>query len=121
MDKAWFELMELWNEFLKEKPATDRYTTPPEHLRGKVELKKDDSPLLPCGREEKAAGDKQREAAISMLAEQRDGAHKEKPESKNHLKPKRLKVSPDEAQCCMGADTQIMEAFITMEMASRHQ
>jgi hypothetical protein len=73
VDKAWFELMEFWNEYpsLKEKPATDRYTTMPEHPLGKVDLKKDDSPLLPCGREEKVAGDKQREASISMLAEQR--------------------------------------------------
>ena len=46
VDRVWFKLMEFWNEYLKEKPPTDRYTLSLVHLRGKVELKKDD--LLYC-------------------------------------------------------------------------
>jgi hypothetical protein len=121
VDKVWFELMEVWNEYLKEKPATDRYNTPPKHLEGIVALKKDDSPLLPCGRQEKAAGDAQREAAISKLAEQRDSARKETPESKEHLKPKRLKVTTADESGGGGADEKIIQAYMSMEMTRGQQ
>jgi hypothetical protein len=119
VDKVWFELMEVWSEYLKEKPTTDRYTTPPEHLRGLVELKKDNSPLLPCGREEKAAGDAMREAAISAVAQQRDSARKDKPESKEHLKTnRRLK---EEAPSGGKESDALLQAYISMEAASNQQ
>jgi hypothetical protein len=48
IDTLWFEAVEAWTEHIKSKPSTNRYTTPPEHLRGLVSLKKDDS--HPAGR-----------------------------------------------------------------------
>ena len=41
VDKAWFKLMEFWTDYIKDKPSTSRYTTPPDHLVGKVELQYD--------------------------------------------------------------------------------
>ena len=70
-----------------EKPSTDRCNTPPHHLRGKVQLIMDDSPSLPCGREERAAGSGMRKDAISIVAEHRERVRKENPESKEHQIP----------------------------------
>jgi hypothetical protein len=117
VDRVWYELMEVWGEYLKEKPATDRYNTPPEHLRGLVQLKRDDSPLLPCGREEKAAGDTMREAAITVVAEKREKARKENPDSKAHLVPRRLKE--EAASGGTGSDA-FLQAYVSME-SSRNQ
>ncbi len=77
VDRIWFDLVNDWNEHLRAKPTTNRYTTPPEHLRGLVTLKKDESSLLLCGRVEKAAGEEMREAAISVIAEERKSSSKE--------------------------------------------
>jgi hypothetical protein len=36
IDKAWFNLMEFWTEYLKDKPATSRYNTPPSCGQGSL-------------------------------------------------------------------------------------
>jgi hypothetical protein len=33
VDRIWVDLVNDWNELLRAKPTTNRYTTPPEHLR----------------------------------------------------------------------------------------
>jgi hypothetical protein len=37
--RVWFELNQAYQDFLRDKLTTIRYTTPPEHLKGKVQLK----------------------------------------------------------------------------------
>jgi hypothetical protein len=121
LQRVWFELMEFWADYMKEKPRTDRYTPAPSHLRGTVELKKDDSPLLPCGREEKMAGDAMREEAISRIAEERDCACKDKPKAKEHLKPRKLKEEPGSGSSGQGGADTMLAAYVAMETARNQQ
>ena len=92
--RVWYELVQYFAEWQRAQPTTSRYTTPPAHLKGKVELKFDDSPALPNGREEKTAGVELREQAVAKVAADRDAKRKDSPDSKEHLHPKRGKQEP---------------------------
>ena len=52
VDTVWFKVMQTYAEYLKDKPANARYTTPPEHLKGLVALEYDKSALMRVGRED---------------------------------------------------------------------
>ena len=67
--------MRVYHDFIKDKPATTRYNTPPAHLVGKVQLEYDKSAMMCIGREEKEAGDAMQEEAISTVADSRDEGH----------------------------------------------
>ena len=120
LDKAWFKLMQSWTEYLKDKPGTSRYTTPPAHLVGVVALEYDKSALMRIGREEKAAGDAMREEAIERVAEARDSGRAEKgPENKEHLKPTPLVRPRGQAAAAAAAPVNssdaFLQAYVTME------
>ena len=107
---VWYELVQYYAEWQREQPTTSRYTTPPAHLKGKVQLKFDDLPSLPNGREEKAAGVELREQAVSKVAAERDVKRKDIPESKEHLHPRRIKTEP-------ASETDgFMQMFMTAEV-----
>ena len=92
----------------------DRYNTPPDHLKGLVELKYDTCAMLPCGREEKAAGDKHRDEAVEKVAEARDTGRAEKgADNKDHLKPKRPKNDREAAPT--GSTDDPLTAYVAME------
>ena len=39
--KAWYGLVQFWDQFEAKQPATDRYTTVPDHLNGiSIQLRK---------------------------------------------------------------------------------
>ena len=117
LDRVWFDLVQFYNDYLKSKPTTDRYTTPPDHLKGKVQLKYDDSALMPCGREEKATGEKMREEAIAKVAEQRDEDRQEDSKSKRHLHPigaKRMRAESSSVAPVSNSDA-FMQAYISSE------
>ena len=83
LDKVWFNLMQVYHDFIKDKPTTTRYNTPWAHLVGKVQQEYDKSAMMLIGREEKEAGDAMPEEAISTVTEARDEGRAEKgPEAK---------------------------------------
>ena len=119
---VWCDLDNIRKKIETDKPSTDRYNTAPEHLlapehlRGKVQLIMDDSPMLPCGREERAAGSEMREDAISFVAEQRERVRKENPESKEHLRGKKMREEPATSSSIDPTDAMI-QSYIAMETA----
>jgi hypothetical protein len=70
--------------------------------------------MLPCGREEKAAGDKHRDEAVEKVAEARDTGRAEKgTDNKDHLKPKRPRNDREAAPTGSGDDA--LSVYVAME------
>ena len=117
VDKVWFQLMQSWSDFNKDKPSTSRYTTPPAHLVGKVALEYDKSAMMRIGREEKAAGDAIRDEAIETVAVARDSGREEKgPDNREHLKPRpRGQVAAAGAAPANGSES-FMKNYVELEM-----
>ena len=119
--QAWFDLISFWNDYLKDKPATARFSTCPQHLQGLgLALKYDTNSILPSGREEKEAGEEIREKAICVIAEARDNARKDDPKSKEHLKPRRLHAKEQNDSGGFSSDA-FLQTYITLENERNRQ
>ena len=118
--KVWYDLMDFWNGDSEVQPSTDRYKTPPDHLKGKVELLHDENAAMPFESAEAKA--KMREEAIAQNGEQRDAGRMEKgPDSiSEYLHPRRMRTESEESS--FGSDALLLsycEGFAPSKMFSR--
>ncbi len=113
-----FHLVQYYPEWQKEQPTTSRYTTPPVHLRGKLELKFDNIASLPICREEKEAGAELREKAVAKVAEERDSKRKVSSDSREHLHPRRMRT---ESVAATDNTDKFMDMYMATEIESNKQ